>query len=222
MQTTAETKNLAAALAKAQAAMRPAEMDRVNPHFKNKYATLASIFDACRGPLAANGIAILQGVEAEGASVKVTTTLLHASGEAISSTLTMTATQNNPQGIGSAITYGRRYGLSALVGIVADEDDDANGASEKPKAQARQPATVTPITKGAALDAAPRSIDERKRDLANELTGLGFEPNGIKAFVRDTLGKPTATSPEDMDKLDAALVLVKAQKQADKDADLAY
>ncbi len=95
---------LAAALAKAQGKMAGAAKDSLNPHFKSKYADLASIWDACRGPLTANEIAVLQPVSADGPTVRVTTLLVHASGEWISETLTLTALQNTPQAVGSAIT----------------------------------------------------------------------------------------------------------------------
>jgi len=126
---------LAAALAKAQGEMEAAAKANVNPHFKSKYADLASVWEACRGPLSKNGLAILQPVSADGPKVTVTTILAHASGEWISEALTMTAQQNTPQGVGSAITYGRRYGLSSMVGIAPD-DDDGNAAS-RPQAARR-------------------------------------------------------------------------------------
>jgi hypothetical protein len=122
------TKEIAAALAKAQGVIKGAAKDRLNPHFKRAYADLASVWDACRAPLAANGIAVIQGVEADGGTVRVETMLAHASGEWMASTLTLLATPATPQGVGSALTYGRRYGLAAMVGI-APEDDDGNAAS---------------------------------------------------------------------------------------------
>jgi hypothetical protein len=119
---------LAAALAKAQGEMEAAAKANVNPHFKSKYADLASVWDACRGPLSKHGLAVLQPVSADGPKVTITTVLAHSSGEWIEEALTMTAQQNTPQAVGSAITYGRRYGLSAMVGIAPD-DDDGNAAS---------------------------------------------------------------------------------------------
>lgn len=121
---------LASALAKAQGAMVGAAKDSTNPHFKSKYADLASVWDACRKPLASNELSILQPVTADGSSVTVTTILAHSSGEWIAESLTMTAQQPTPQAVGSTITYGRRYGLSAMVGI-APEDDDAEAATAR-------------------------------------------------------------------------------------------
>ncbi len=114
---------LSSALAKAQGEMEGASKDSTNPHFKSKYADLASVWDACRKPLAKNGLAVLQPVTAEGNAVTVTTILAHCSGEWISESLTMTAQQATPQAVGSTITYGRRYGLSSMVGIAPDDDD---------------------------------------------------------------------------------------------------
>lgn len=119
---------LSAALAKAQGEIEGATKGKTNPHFKSAYADLASVWEACREALTKNGLAILQPVAAEDARVTVTTLLTHSSGEWVSSELTMTATQNTPQGIGSCITYARRYALASMVGV-APEDDDGNAAS---------------------------------------------------------------------------------------------
>lgn len=121
--------SLAAALAKAQGEIEGASKDKTNPHFKSSYADLASVWGACRAPLSKNSLAVLQPAFADGPCVTVTTILAHSSGEFIEVDLTMTAQQNTPQGIGSCMTYARRYALSSLVGI-APEDDDGNAASQ--------------------------------------------------------------------------------------------
>lgn len=122
---------IAAALAKAQGEMTGAAKDKTNPHFKSAYADLASVWDACRAALSKNGLSVVQPVSADGNRVTVTTLLAHSSGEWISGELTMTAAQNTPQGIGSCITYARRYALASMVGV-APEDDDGNAASNRP------------------------------------------------------------------------------------------
>jgi ERF superfamily len=129
MKTSEQISELAAALAAAQGMMDNAVMNRVNPHFKSKYADLAAIFDAARKPLSANGLAIVQTI---GDGV-LHTRLLHTSGQWIASEHPLPMS-GRPQEIGSALTYARRYSLSALIGIAADEDDDAN-AAEKMKAK---------------------------------------------------------------------------------------
>lgn len=135
---------LADALSKAQDEMEGASKDSTNPHFKSKYADLAAVREACR-PLSKHGIAHLQPTSADGSRVTVTTMLMHSSGEWIAQELTLTAGQANPQAVGSAITYGRRYGLSAMVGI-APEDDDGEAAHgrEHAQAQRQQPPPVKP------------------------------------------------------------------------------
>ena len=119
---------LAAALAKAQSEMKGAVKDSNNPFFKSKYADLSSVWDACRAPLTKNGISVVQMPSAAEDVITVDTTLLHSSGQWISSSLYARPSKNDPQGIGSCITYLRRYSLSAMVGI-APEDDDGNAAS---------------------------------------------------------------------------------------------
>ena len=135
MKTSEQINELAAALAEAQGMMENAVMNRVNPHFKSKYADLAAIFDAARKPLSANGLAIVQTI---GDGV-LHTRLLHTSGQWIASEHPLPMS-GRPQEIGSALTYARRYSLSALIGIAADEDDDATGAEKAHKANGPKPA----------------------------------------------------------------------------------
>lgn len=127
---------LAEALAKAQGEIKPAAFDAVNPHFKSKYATLSAIMEACKEPLSKNGIAIIQGTTADEGRVSVETMLIHTSGEWIRGQLSMKAERDTAQGYGAVITYGRRYSLASMVGIVADEDTD--GETQK-KEQRNQP-----------------------------------------------------------------------------------
>jgi len=126
---------LALALSKAQGEMGHAAKDAMNPHFKAKYADLASVISACREVLAKNELAILQPVSADGNKVSVKTILAHSSGEFIEETLTLTAKDASPQSLGSAISYGRRYGMASMLGITAD-DDDGNAASLPAEKQA--------------------------------------------------------------------------------------
>jgi hypothetical protein len=107
---------LAAALAKAQGEIQGASKDKTNPHFKSSYADLASVWEACRAALSKAGLSVLQPVFADGARVTVTTIVAHGSGEWMSTDLTMTAGANTPQGVGSCITYARRYALASMVG----------------------------------------------------------------------------------------------------------
>ncbi len=103
--------------------------DANNPCFKSKYASLSSILDSIDMPLIECGLSIVQMPSGENG---LTTLLLHSSGEYIGETYVMTPTKNNPQGLGSAITYQRRYALGAILSLNIDEDDDGNGASSPP------------------------------------------------------------------------------------------
>ena len=132
MKTSEQINELAAALAQAQGMMGNAVMNRINPHFKSKYADLAAIFDASRKPLSANGLAIVQTIE----NGVLHTRLLHTSGQWIASEHPLPMS-GRPQEIGSALTYARRYSLSALIGIAADEDDDATGAEKTHRANGK-------------------------------------------------------------------------------------
>jgi hypothetical protein len=119
---------LAAALAIAQGKITGALKDSANPFFKSKYADLASVWDACRGPLSENGLAVIQQTESDDSGVFVITTLAHSSGQWMRSRLRLHPKDDSPQGMGSAITYGRRYALASMVGV-AQVDDDGNAAS---------------------------------------------------------------------------------------------
>lgn len=129
------TKELATALAKAQAAMKPALKDSTNPHFKSKYADLTSVWEACRDALTKNGLSVVQATEFEGDAVWIKTILLHASGEMIEGRYPLRPVQNTPQGMGSAISYARRYALAAMVGVVSDDDDGNEASSGQGKPQ---------------------------------------------------------------------------------------
>lgn len=124
---------LAKALSKVQSELRPAAKDSANPFFKSKYADLNSVWDSCRELLTENGLSVVQTNQIATDGVIVETILLHSSGQYIGGELFLPLAKSDPQGVGSAITYGRRYGLAAIVGIVADEDDDGNATSKPPK-----------------------------------------------------------------------------------------
>lgn len=145
---------LAAALAKAQGQIEGAKKSSSNPFFKSKYADLAECWNTCREALTANGISVIQMPEEinENGRLNITTMLAHSSGQYISSTLTMTVTKLDPQAIGSAITYGRRYALAAMVGL-AQEDDDGEKAMARPKDKesVESPINITSVSENGAV-----------------------------------------------------------------------
>ena len=117
---------LATALAKAQGQIESASKDKNNPAFKSKYADINSLRDVIRQPLADNDLSIVQLPRMNGHYVEVETMLLHKSGEFIAETLRMPLGEKmNAHGVGSALTYCRRYSLSSMLNLAA-EDDDGN------------------------------------------------------------------------------------------------
>lgn len=118
---------IATALSSAQGLIEDASKGTKNEFFKSKYADLAAVRSVIREPLAKSGLAIVQFPRVSGSYVEVETMLLHTSGEFFAETLHMPVGKPDPHGIGSAITYARRYGIMALL-CIASEDDDGNAA----------------------------------------------------------------------------------------------
>lgn len=116
---------LAKALVAVQHTIPHAKKDSTNPHFKSKYADLASIWDAVRDALHMNGLAVIQTIEVHEKTLEpvLVTQLLHVSGEFVTSHCPIIMEKKTPQAMGSAITYARRYALAAIIGVVADDDD---------------------------------------------------------------------------------------------------
>jgi hypothetical protein len=135
-----ETKDLAASLAQAQLEIQNAEKDTENDFLNSKYASLAAVMKVCREPLAKNGLSIisLPRIAQSPGVVEVETMLLHESGQYITTVWQMSPPKTDPQGVGSCLTYMRRYMISAMLGI-AQTDDDANRAQPGPDEYERIP-----------------------------------------------------------------------------------
>jgi len=125
-----EIDKLAEALAKAQSELEGAKKESVNPFFKSSYADLHAVIKSSFPYLSKNGLSVSQGNEIVKGAVCVTTLLMHSSGQWLRSKVKLPLSKVDAQGVGAAITYGRRYGLSAIVGI-AQYDDDGNSISKK-------------------------------------------------------------------------------------------
>ena len=174
---------LATALAKAQGAMRFAIKDADNPFFKSKYADLSSVVEAIRDALSGNGLSYMQHLHpSEKHEVCVETVLLHASGQWVScGTLTVPVSKHDAQGFGSALTYARRYSLSAAVGVVADDDDGNAAAAAAPKAPAPKAAAQKPVAKEVPANVKEKAAEIQKPargtisgdPLEGDLSGVG-------------------------------------------------
>lgn len=163
---------LAKALVAAQKATESIKKAATNPAFKTKYADLAHVVEGVIPALNAAGVMVLQCPGYDGDFVSVTTTFLHESGSSVTSSLNLRPSKSDPQGLGSAITYGRRYALLAMAGG-APEDDDGNAASG-PRNDARpEPKRV---------ETAAPTLASRADRLAATLEGVTSEVQLRKAY----------------------------------------
>lgn len=224
---------LAGALAKAQGAMRNAAKDSLNPHLGSRYADLASVWDACRTALSENGLAVTQRVRTGPTYVRVITMLLHESGEWMRDMATWPAFgmrkktkdgEEQPSGpapitsqsLGSAITYGRRYALAALVGVAAGEEDDdgeaaatqqSNAARRKQEAPTKQPPAHTKPPVDHKKEAEAQALRARRVKAWNAASKSGMDEASFRAWATKVLGGDRPSSEwtsADLDKIEAA------------------
>jgi hypothetical protein len=163
----AETVGFSGDLVNAFAEIEGAAKDKVNPHFKSKYADLTSVIDAIKPVLAKHNLAFYQRPQPSESGILVQTILRHSSGEEVDlGTLYVPANKNDAQGFGSALTYARRYALMTAFGVPA-EDDDGNAAARSSPCAAATSNAVPPIT-------------DQQRDLIQQLApGAGKTLQGI-------------------------------------------
>ena len=154
-------KSFTEAMAKFQGEVKNPPKTADNPFFKSKYTPLDVIIDTAKPLLDKHGLSYIQSCSGDGQNITVTTLLMHSSGEWVETDpLTLKADKATAQGAGSAITYGRRYALSAALGLASDEDDDGNGAEPKP----------------------PKKIDDTKAQVIYDL--LGKTNSDVAAFLK--------------------------------------
>lgn len=158
---------LASALAKAQAELENATLNKINPHFKSKYADLAGIRNATAPILAKHGISVVQFTDMRDGAFFLFTRLLHESGEFMESMYPLPLATDKPQVMGSALTYARRYSWSAMCGISADEDDDANAAQ-----------------RGGQSKPAPKVNDKQKSEIVGLLQETGADTKVFLAHFK--------------------------------------
>lgn len=151
MKTSENINELSGALAKAQGEITNVKFDSTNPHFKSEFATLQAALNVIRPIFSKHQLAIVQGTAIAEDAILMRTRLVHSSGQWIEIEAPLIMEKNNMQGMGSAMTYARRYQALAIAGI-EDEDDDGNKASEnnKPKTGSlpTENGPIKPIAKG--------------------------------------------------------------------------
>lgn len=157
------TPEFATALVRAQTAVSNVAKDAANPHFRSRYASLAVVRDAVYPAFNSVGIAIIQTPHTgENGAVSVETILVHESGEIIEfAGPAVIPSKPDAQGVGSCITYLRRYNLLAITGIApADEDDDGNAASIVGTAAGKKVA----VKRATPPKIEPSEPDEKEKD----------------------------------------------------------
>lgn len=136
---------LSKALSKFQGEVKNPKNTATNPFFKSKYAPLEEVLNTTRPILSKYGLSVIQSPSSEGEYVSITTILMHESGEWMEfQPLKLKTDKNTAQGAGSAISYGRRYALSAILGISSEDDDDGNIAEPKKEYKPNVPTTKKP------------------------------------------------------------------------------
>lgn len=132
--TTKSKINIITKLMAARSDIQPIKKSGTNPHFKSKYATLEGVIEAVTEPLEKHGFLLMHRTISNEHGKSITTELVHESGESFVTAIPLVLAKNDMQGLGSAITYARRYGIMSILNLPT-EDDDGNEASkhQKPK-----------------------------------------------------------------------------------------
>lgn len=180
MKTSESIAELSKALSQAQKKIKSAVKDAENPYFRSSYATLASVWDACRDPLTDAGLSISQPISQVDGKLLVTTILMHQSGQFIQSECPIITTKQDMQSMGSAISYARRYSLAAIVGVTVD-DDDGNQAVDPQQKPNPKPQQQKPIQKQETKEKPIEDIPDFKPTPATPTTPQYVIPFGSLA-----------------------------------------
>lgn len=183
-------KEIALALSKAQSEMGAVPKEGKNPHFRSKYPTLESAIESAREALTKNNISFPQSPVKIGEEYYVVTTFMHSSGEWIRNYCPLFLDKANMQGLGSAITYARRYGLLALAGL-APEDDDGNLAV-KPEAEKKEPQSTTGPT--SVVELGNTVIDIGKKHIGKTFKELVFNDKNEAKDLYEWISKQGANT----------------------------
>lgn len=175
---------LATALALAQGEVENASKTSSNPHFRSRYADLAEIINTVRPVFSKHGLAVVQSPSYAEGLVSVTTLLTHKSGQWIRDVASAPASKLDAQGVGSAVTYLRRYSLAAFAGI-AQEDDDGNAASQQ-KARANTPSKDA-IAQATAELRSCKTLDDLKASFSSFPAEVRTLVGAIKDEMKEQL-----------------------------------
>ena len=171
---------IAAAVIAAQGELGTAKKTADNPFFKSKYADLAGVVETARPVLTRHGLGVVQSADYDGELAVVETLLVHTSGEWIKSRTVLKPTKADPQGMGSAVTYARRYAYMAIIGMAA-EDDDGNAASQPVNRQA--PAVSRPHNRTNEVQ-----MEAKRKAYFAQAAKMGVDGDAAKETVKSMFG----------------------------------
>lgn len=184
---TAPLNDIAAALVAAQAEFAAIPKTAENPFFKSKYADLATVISHTQPILARHGLAVSQHPTTLDGEPALTTWVLHSSGQSLKDTMKLYAAKNDPQGQGAAITYARRFAYMAVLGLVADVDDDGQAATKAKQSQPKAKPLPTHVAKLAAV-AKQHALDTKALGQRFEndygLPVMEADPQTVLAFAQ--------------------------------------
>lgn len=206
---------LSAALVAFQTECPSVAFDSKNPHFKNRYASLAAIHRVVTPLLVKHGLAVLQFPVSEEGRAGCVTRVVHESGESMEETLLLPLAKNDPQGAGAAITYARRYGLSGALGLVTEEDDDGESAQGRAAAVARPNSQPAPraAKKAPAMSAEKRDkLKFAARARLHETTGDSGTAEEVMTVLTDVAKDMGHASPIEMTDAEFGAALEAVQK----------
>lgn len=217
MQMSESIAKLATALAKAQSEMEFAKKDKANDYFKSKYSDLASCIEVSKEPLSKNGLAVVQTIGEHESGIRVETILMHTSGEWIRGDAVIPLVKKDPQALGSAVTYGRRYSLCAIINLAADDDDGEAAMNRSQPAQTQKQQSqelailskhIANVTDAASANTVLRLIGKASNvgirnaawaELTAHASTLGVEfDRDNKAFIQDMKDAVPAAGGEDV------------------------
>ena len=165
MYTSTETQEIFKALAKFREVLKQPLRDANNPFFKSKYVPLENVVDVIDEAMKGTGLSYTQEATSQDNKISVATYIFHESGQCIKfDPLTLPATKADAQGLGSAVTYAKRYALTAVFGIASDPDDDGNGASNLDKSKSKSNAKAS----NKPTNTAPKTLTAAQRQTAQD------------------------------------------------------
>lgn len=173
---------IAAAVIAAQGELGTAKKTADNPFFKSKYADLAAVVETARPVLTRHGLGVVQSADCDGELAVVETLLVHTSGEWFKSRTVLKPTKADPQGMGSAVTYARRYAFMAIIGMAA-EDDDGNAASQHVNGQGQAPAVSRPRNRTNEVQ-----MEAKRKAYFAQAAKLGVDGETAKETVKGMFG----------------------------------